>query len=99
MGTEPGVVVWLSLLTLSQVAQLVFAMLFWQRITHLPNLRDIDLNDKMDRVLQVASSSTVMKNEAIRRHITILLESIEKDPLASERFYIQVQTLRNALTA
>ncbi len=97
MGTDTSIIFWLLTLTGIMLVQCAALVLLWVKLGNLPNIRDIDLNDKMDRVLSIASSDVAMRNEAIRRNVRILLESIEKDPLASERFFVQVQALKNSL--
>lgn len=99
MGTDPLVLVWLVLLTIGNVFTLVGIVLLNQRFRQLPSTRELDLNEKMDRVLQVASSQVVMKNEAIRRQVRNLIDSIEGDPMAADKFYTQVLTLKQALEA
>lgn len=99
MGTDPTIIAWLVGLSLSLLAVLGGVVALWFKLNNLPSIRELSLNDKMDRILNIASQSTALKNEAIRRAVVILIESIEKDPLAKERFWVQVEALRNAVTA
>lgn len=99
MATDPLVLVWLVILTIGNLATLVGIVALNQRLRQLPSTRELDLNEKMDRVLQVASSQVVMKNEAIRRQARTLIDCIEADPMAAEKFFTQVLTLKQALEA
>lgn len=96
MATETT---WLIILSIVALAQILAVVLLWVKLGSLPSIRELDLADKMDRILHIANSNVAIKNETIRRHLAILLDSIEAHPIAAEQFYVQVQSLRNALAA
>lgn len=94
---EGGLLLWLAILSGMCLLMVGMLALVWQRLHNLPSIREVELNEKLDAVIRIASSDTAIKNDTIRRKVQELLYDLEQDPIASEKHWTRIHSLRTAV--
>lgn len=89
---------WLSIITLVQLASIAYMVLHHLRIRALDRREaDLHMADRIQHVVDIASKAILRRDAEVARAITLLMDSLEADPLAKDRHFVPLQSLRQTL--
>lgn len=95
---ETAVFIWLVALTCSAVVQsiaTVYVVLRWMPVRD--RLAALDYSEQLQRVLDTLTADMLRQNNDLRRRMAKLLDQLDADPMAQDKHFAAIQSLRHLL--